>query len=86
MGNLMLTGAKNVNPVEECVHYAKGRFLASGASGTLELSPRGDVMKSSWPGQSGEDSRRDITIENEIYRKLGRHPRLIRIDKQAAVI
>jgi len=75
----MLTGAKNVNPIEECVRYAKGRFLASGASGILEISPCGDVMKSPWPGQYGEDSRRDITIENEIYRKLGRHPRLIRI-------
>jgi serine/threonine protein kinase len=79
MGNPMLAGAKNVNPIKECVRYAKGQFLASGASGILELSPRGDVMKSPWPGQHGEDCRRDITIENEIYRKLGRHPRLIRI-------
>lgn len=52
--------------IKECVRYAKGQFLASGASGILELSPCGDVMKSPWPGQHGEDSRRDITIENEI--------------------
>ena len=75
----MLTGANNVNPTKECVRYAKGQFLDSGASGILELLPCGDVMKSPWPGQYGEDSRRDITIENEIYRKLGRYPRLIRI-------
>jgi hypothetical protein len=50
MGNPMLTGANNVNPTKECVRYAKGQFLASGASGILELSPSGDVMKSPWPG------------------------------------
>jgi hypothetical protein len=66
MGNPMLAGAKNVNLVKKCVRYAKGQFLASGASGILELSPCGNVMKSPWPGQHGEDSRRDITIENEI--------------------
>jgi hypothetical protein len=71
MGNPMLAGAKNVNPIKEYVRYAKGQFLANGASGILELSPCGDVMKSLWSGQDEEDSRRDITIENEIYRKLG---------------
>lgn len=65
--------------IKEDARYAKGRFLDSGASGILEISLCGDVMKSPWPGQSETDSRKDITIENEIYRKLGRHPRLIRI-------
>ncbi|KAG9235620.1 kinase-like domain-containing protein [Amylocarpus encephaloides] len=65
--------------IKEDVRFAKGRFLDSGASGILEILPCGNVMKSPWPGQSGMDSRRDITIENEIYKKLGRHPRLITI-------
>jgi hypothetical protein len=63
--------------IKEDVRFAKGRFLDSGASGILEILPCGDVMKSPWPGQSEKDSRRDITIENEIYQKLGQHPRLI---------
>jgi serine/threonine protein kinase len=79
--NPMLARAKDtiIPATKEVLRYAKGQFLACGASGILEISPYGDVMKSPWPGQSGEDSRRDITIENEIYEKLGPHPRLIRI-------
>lgn len=65
--------------IKENMRYVKGRFLDNGASGILENLPCGDVLKSPWPGQFGKDSRRDITIEYEIYRKLGRHPRLIRI-------
>lgn len=65
--------------IKEDVRYAKGRLLDSGTSGILEILPRGDVMKSPWPGQFEKDNRKDITIENEIYEKLGRHPRLIRI-------
>ncbi|KAH7336498.1 kinase-like domain-containing protein [Rhexocercosporidium sp. MPI-PUGE-AT-0058] len=65
--------------IKEDVRYAKGRFLDSGASGILEILPCGDLIKSPWPGKSGKDSRRDITTEYAIYRKLGRHARLIRI-------
>ena len=68
------------NPaIKEDGRYAKGRLLDSGASGILEILPCGDVTKSPWPGQLEKDSRREITVENEIYSKLGRHPRLIRI-------
>ncbi|KAH7317539.1 kinase-like domain-containing protein [Rhexocercosporidium sp. MPI-PUGE-AT-0058] len=61
------------------VHYAKGQFLDSGASGILEILPCGNVVKSPWPGQFEKDSRRDLTNENKIYSKLGKHPRLIEI-------
>ncbi|TVY12770.1 putative serine/threonine-protein kinase SIS8 [Lachnellula arida] len=58
---------------------AKGRLLDSGASGILEILPSGDVIKSPWPDLSESDSRRDLTTESEIYKKLGSHPRLLRI-------
>jgi serine/threonine protein kinase len=65
--------------IQDDVRYAKGQLLDTGASGILEILPCGDVMKSPWPGQSEKDSRRDLTTEIEIYRKLGRHPRLVAI-------
>ena len=70
----------NITPaIQGGAHYAKGQFLASGASGILEILPCGNVVKSPWPGQFEKESRRDLTIENKIYSKLGRHPRLIEI-------
>jgi len=68
------------SPVEVHARYAKGQFLDSGTSGILEILPSGDVLKSPWPNQSEVDSRRDILIEKEIYKKLGAHPRLIKIN------
>lgn len=65
--------------IQSGVRYANGQFLDSGASGILEILPCGNVMKSPWPGQFEKDSRRDLTIENKIYSKLGRHSRLIEI-------
>lgn len=59
------------------VRYAKGHLLDTGASGILEILPHGDVVKSPWPGQ--KDSREDLVTENQIYSKLGRHPRLITV-------
>lgn len=77
---LDIQAPKVANPtIQENGRYAKGRRLDSGASGILELLPCGDVIKLPWPGQLEKDSRREITVENEIYSKLGRHPRLLRI-------
>ncbi|KAH9213609.1 spindle assembly checkpoint kinase [Leptodontidium sp. 2 PMI_412] len=61
------------------VHYAKGQFLDSGASGILEILPSGNIVKSPWPGQFEKHSRRDLTTEYEIYSKVRRHPRLVEI-------
>jgi serine/threonine protein kinase len=61
------------------VRASKGEFLASGASGILELLPSGDVVKSPWPGSGADDCRREITTEYQIYKRLGQHRRLVRI-------
>ncbi|MCJ1248686.1 hypothetical protein MMC30_005904 [Trapelia coarctata] len=63
--------------IEHCVRASKGVFLASGASGIVELLSSGDVVKSPWPGSGADNCCRDITTESQIYRKLGHHPRLV---------
>ncbi|KAJ5035184.1 uncharacterized protein L3040_008441 [Drepanopeziza brunnea f. sp. 'multigermtubi'] len=63
---------------EMYVRDAKGLFLDGGASGILEILPCGNVIKSPWADPS-DDCRKELTIEHEIYEKLGPHPRLIKI-------
>ena len=76
----MSTQVPNISPaIQDDVYYAKGEFLDSGASGILEILPCGNIVKSPWPGQFEKHSRRDLTIEYEIYSKVGRHPRLVKI-------
>ncbi|KAF4632944.1 hypothetical protein G7Y89_g5172 [Cudoniella acicularis] len=70
---------KPTNEIKTYVREAKGEFLGSGASGIIERLPSGNVVKSPWPGSGADDCRREITIENQIYERLGRHPRLVRI-------
>ncbi|KFY32396.1 hypothetical protein V493_00235 [Pseudogymnoascus sp. VKM F-4281 (FW-2241)] len=53
-------------------------YIGSGASGVVNRVPCGDVVKSPWPGSRAAASRRDITTESLIYKKLDHHPRLIR--------
>lgn len=59
--------------------HLKGEFLTSGSSDLLSRLPSGDIIKEPWPGFTSEDSRKEMTIENSIYEKLGPHPRLVEI-------
>lgn len=45
----------------------------------MERLPSGDAVKSAWPGIRAADCRRDMTTGSEIYKKLGPHPRLVKI-------
>ncbi|KAL5323222.1 hypothetical protein ACEPPN_007755 [Leptodophora sp. 'Broadleaf-Isolate-01'] len=65
--------------VEQCVRESKGDFIAGGASGIVERLLSGDIIKSPWPGAHADESRRDLTVESHIYKRLGSHPRLIQI-------
>ncbi|KAH6721164.1 spindle assembly checkpoint kinase [Leptodontidium sp. MPI-SDFR-AT-0119] len=65
--------------VEQCVRESKGDFIAGGASGIVERLLSGDIVKSPWPGAHADESRRDLTVESHIYKRLGSHPRLIQI-------
>ena len=58
---------------------SRGEFISGGASGLVERLPSGDAVKSAWPGIRAADCRRDMTTESEIYKKLGPHPRLLKI-------
>ncbi|KAL3428433.1 hypothetical protein PVAG01_01942 [Phlyctema vagabunda] len=65
--------------IESNVRDSKGECLAGGASGIIERLPSGNVVKSPWTGSREYDCRRDITIESDIYERLGPHPRLLQI-------
>ena len=53
--------------------------MGAGVSGFLQRLPSGDVIKTPWSGRRNPGSRRDITLEHQIYEMLGYHSRLIRI-------
>ncbi|KFY89503.1 hypothetical protein V500_05645 [Pseudogymnoascus sp. VKM F-4518 (FW-2643)] len=70
---------QDTNTVPEIKYSASKRgFIGSGASGIVNRIPCGDVVKMPWPGSRSAESRRDITTESLIYKKLDHHPRLIR--------
>ncbi|KAL5331831.1 hypothetical protein ACEPPN_001369 [Leptodophora sp. 'Broadleaf-Isolate-01'] len=65
--------------VEYGVIESKGETISGGAPGLVERLPSGDVVKSPWPGSRAADCRRDMRTENQIYKRLGPHPRLVRM-------
>ncbi|KAG4436940.1 hypothetical protein IFR05_007591 [Cadophora sp. M221] len=62
--------AKLTTDVKQCVRESKGDVVRL-------LS--GDIIKSPWPGAQAEESRRDLTVESHIHKRLGSHPRLVQI-------
>ncbi len=68
-----------VGTVEYGVIESKGETISGGASGLVERLPSGDVVKSPWPGSRAADCRRDMTTEAQIYKRLGPHPRLVKM-------
>jgi len=58
---------------------SKGETISGGASGLMERLPSGDVVKSPWPGLRAANCRRDMTTEANIYKRLGPHPRLVKM-------
>ncbi|KAH6715967.1 kinase-like domain-containing protein [Leptodontidium sp. MPI-SDFR-AT-0119] len=56
-----------------------GETISGGAPGLVERLPSGDVVKSPWPDSRAADCRRDMRTENQIYKRLGPHPRLVRM-------
>lgn len=67
-------------PCKEQVNIiqGKGDFLGGGATGLVERLTNGDVVKSPWTGRPTEsDCRKEMTIEAQIYERLGAHPRLV---------
>jgi len=69
----------SVGTVEYSVIESKGETISGGASGLVERLPSGDVVKSPWPGSRAADCRRDMMTEGQIYKRLGPHPRLVRM-------
>jgi len=65
--------------VEQITIDWKGKFLAGGVSGIVELLPSGNVVKSPWPGLREADCRRDLRIEAAIYNKLAPHRHLVKL-------
>lgn len=66
--------------IDEHVYMnSKGKTISGGASGLVERLPSGDVVKSPWPGLRAAQCRRDMTTEANIYKKLGPHPRLVKM-------
>jgi len=79
---LVPTAADHAVPVVNVETYtreSKGELLSSGASGIIERLPSGDVSKSPWPGTRAHECCIEITMERDIYERLGCHPRLLRI-------
>lgn len=75
-----LSGEADLNPQSPIVNVieGKGEFLGGGATGLVERLDSGDVIKSAWTGNPTEsDCRREMTIEAQIYERLGVHPRLV---------
>jgi hypothetical protein len=58
------------------VYHMKGELLWYGHSGIVELLEGNVVQKSPLPEPDYEESRKDIELESEMYRLLGRHDRL----------
>ncbi|KAF2488162.1 kinase-like domain-containing protein, partial [Neohortaea acidophila] len=57
----------------------RGKFIASGVSGFVELTNTGTIVKTPNTGPEYEECRHELFLEAEIYRILGPHPRLIRV-------
>lgn len=49
---------------------SKGKFLAGGISGIVELQEDGFVVKSPWPGDEESECQQDLRLEAEVYRRL----------------
>lgn len=82
MQDLAITNHERVAPIENveyCVRKSKGDFISGGASGIVERLPSGDVVKSPWPGAQAAESRRDLTTESLLYKRLGCHSRLVKV-------
>lgn len=54
-------------------------MISCGASGLVERLPSGNVVKSPWPAVRAASHRQDMMTESQIYKKLGSHPRLVRM-------
>jgi serine/threonine protein kinase len=58
---------------------SKGEFISGGVTGLVERLPDGNIVKSPWSGSRAADCRRDMATEFQVYKKLGPHPRLVKI-------
>lgn len=73
------TGGHSPLP-DSMIIKAKGEFIAGGTTSLVELLPSGDIVKTPWSGDDrAADCRKEIEIEARIYRKLGEHPRLVKL-------
>lgn len=64
-------------------------MISGGASGLVERLPSGDGVKSPWPGVRAASCHQDMMTESQISKKLGSHPRLVRMinwDPQECVL
>jgi serine/threonine protein kinase len=67
----------NANADTVVTRDAKGQFVCGGLTGIVELLDNGTIIKSPFPGSEIEEHIRDIAIEASVYRRLGRHKRLV---------
>ncbi|KFY25701.1 hypothetical protein V493_04496 [Pseudogymnoascus sp. VKM F-4281 (FW-2241)] len=58
---------------------SKGETISGGATGLVQRLPSGDVIKRPWPGPRAKNCQRDMTTEANIYKRLGSHPRLVKM-------
>ncbi|EKJ74229.1 hypothetical protein NXS19_005913 [Fusarium pseudograminearum] len=66
--------------IDAIVIKPKGEFIAGGTTSIVEILPSGDVTKTPWRGSVREsDCQKEILIEAKIYKKLGDHPRLVKM-------
>jgi len=68
-----------IGGIETSYRKSRGQTISGGLSGLIERLPSGDIVKSPWLGSRATQSRSDITLEYQIYKRLGPHPRLVRI-------
>jgi serine/threonine protein kinase len=57
---------------------SRGELITGGATGIVERLPSGDAIKTPWNGDTG-DLCRQLALESQIYKRLGYHPRLVKI-------
>lgn len=57
----------------------KGKLVGGGATGLVELLDDGTVIKSPYPDAEIENNVWDLALEASIYRRLGKHDRLVRL-------
>lgn len=58
---------------------SRGELITGGATGIVERLPSGHAIKTPWNDDTGQLCRQELALESQIYKRLGCHPRLVKI-------